>query len=124
MSNLLKSIFGNTRQNNGNDLTFWKKRVAELERYRERAKDLEYEEKEVENIKIEKESCKLHVAEIIERMSSIQKNLLEIEREVNTILQPEGDYLHCKTSLDLNVIRREISNFIQSNTEMKDKITF
>ena len=76
--------------------------------------------KEVEKLKTDRESCRLRVAEIIERTKSIQNNLLEIEREVNTVLQPEGDYLHCKTSLDLNVIGRELSNFIQCTSAMKD----
>ncbi len=118
--NILKSLLGNTLSLDGNNLLFWKKEVAELERYRDKAKDLEYKEKELEKLKIDRERCRVRVAEIDEKMGSIQNNLLDIEREANKILQPEGDYLHCKTSLDLNTIKKEISNFIQSCVEMKD----
>jgi uncharacterized protein YhaN len=46
--------------------------------------------------------------------------LLEIEKEANSVLQLEDDYAHCKTSLDLRVVRDSVQSFIDENERRRE----
>jgi len=48
-------------------------------------------------------------------MESLQKEMEGVQRKVNDILEPEKEYLYCKTSVDLKEVKNRLQKFINKN---------
>jgi uncharacterized protein YhaN len=55
-------------------------------------------------------------------MTDLRSELFEFERRINTILDPEEDYLHCTTSNDLEVIEGRLEQFLDETYYKRDRI--
>ena len=55
-------------------------------------------------------------------MAAYRTRLDEIGREANKILQPEADYLHCTTSVDLEAVHATLRAFIQGTEDTRDTV--
>ena len=116
---VLKSLFGVKAKSFEENISYWNGEIKDLEEYKDKAKGMEYNEKTVSKLKEEQESCEKKLEELEVKMSRFQKSLEEIEREANKILPLEADYLHCKTSVDLEAVRDKLSEFVNENETSK-----
>jgi len=55
-------------------------------------------------------------------MESLQKEMEGVQRKVNDILEPEKEYLYCKTSVDLKEVKNRLQKFINKNESNKDNV--
>ena len=112
---ILENLLGVKAKSFEENISYWNGEIKDLEEYKDRAKGIEYDEKTVSKLKGEEKSCNKKLEELEVKMSRSQKSLEEIERETNKILPLEADYLHCKTSVDLEAVRNKLSEFINEN---------
>lgn len=103
-------------------ISYWTNEIIALKGHKDKANGIEYDEKSVSKLKEEEKSCKEKLDEIKEKMSGFHKDLEEIERNANKTLQLEADYLHCKTSVDLDAVRDKLQEFINENESNKNNV--
>jgi exonuclease SbcC len=119
---ILQSRFGVQGDTWEHTIAYWDREIKALEAYRDKAKGIEYDERVVTQLKEAKDTSKARLADLHERMAAFRKRLEEIEREANKILQLETDYLHCKTSVDLNAVRDKLLEFISDKEVTRDTV--
>lgn len=118
----LESLFGKKSENSEENISYWNEENANLEVYKDKAKKVKYNEKNVSDLKAEKQSREKELKKIKENMISFQKEMEEIERNANGILRLEEEHLYCKTSVDLEAIEEELQGFIDENESNKDYV--
>ncbi|MBA7490393.1 hypothetical protein ES702_00931 [subsurface metagenome] len=116
---ILENLLGAKGKALEENISYWNGEIKDLEEYKDKAKGMEYNEKTVSKLKGEEKSCNKKLEELEVKMSRFQKSLEEIEREANKILPLEADYLHCKTSVDLEAVRDKLSEFVNENETSK-----
>jgi len=116
---ILENLLGVKAKSFEENISYWNGEIKDLEEYKDKAKGMEYNEKTVSKLKGEEKSCNKKLEELEVKMSRFQKSLEEIEREANKILPLEADYLHCKTSVDLEAVRDKLREFINENETSK-----
>ena len=119
---ILQSRFGVKGDTWEHTIASWEREVKALEVYRDKAKGIEYDERVVAQLKEAQVASKARLADLHERMGVFRNRLDEIEREANKVLQLKTDYLHCKTSLDLNAVREELLEFINDKEDTRDTV--
>ncbi len=119
---ILESLLGAEGKTLEENISCWDGGIKDLEEFKDKSKDLEYDEKTVSKLKEEETSYKGNLEKLEGKMSRFQKDLEEIEREANKILRLEVDYLHCKTSVDLDAVRDKLQEFISENESNKDTV--
>lgn len=119
---ILESLFGAKGKILEENISHWNGEIKDLEEHKDKAKDIEYDEKTISKLKEEEKSCKGKLNELKEKMNRFQKSLEEIEREANEILRLEKEYLYCKTSVDLEAVKDNLKNFIIENESNKDNV--
>jgi len=102
------------------NISYWEKEIQALEKYKDQAKNIKYEEKMVAKLKTEIEAARESLKEIKDRLNSIQKELAEIERNANRILQLDEEYLYCQTSVDLEAVKNRLLKFVSENETRKE----
>lgn len=121
---LLENIFEKKSKALEENISFWNKEIESIEKYKEKAKDLKFDEDAVLELKEGKESFEEKFEEIKNKMVSFQNKMKEVERKANEILrlELEKEYLHCKTSVDLDAVRDKLQGFIKENESNKDNV--
>jgi hypothetical protein len=119
---ILQSRFGVKGDTWERTIAFWDREIEALEAYRDTAPGIEYDEGIVTQLKAARDTSRARLADLHERMTAFRKRLEEIEREANKILQLETDYLHCKTSVDLNAVCEKVSAFINDKEVTRDVV--
>ena len=119
---ILESLFGAKGKTLKKNISYWNGEIKDLEEYKDKAKDMEYDEKTVSKLKEEEKSCKGELSELKKNMIRSQKDLEGIEREANRILLLEADYLYCKTSVDLDAVKDKLEKFMKENESNKDAV--
>jgi len=117
---ILENLLGAKGKALEENISYWNGKIKDFEEYKDKAKGMEYNEKTVSKLKGEEKSCNKKLEELEGKMSRFQKTLEEIEREANKILPLEADYLHCKTSVDLEAVRDKLREFINEKQASKD----
>lgn len=117
---VLKSLFGEKSKKREENILFWEKEVEKLEEYKDKAKSVKYSETTAEELDKKKREFEEKLNKKTQEMSSLQEEMKEVERTVNEILQLEGEYLYCKTSVDLKAIKDKLQEFIHENESLKD----
>jgi uncharacterized protein YhaN len=118
----LDSYFGKKSEDLKENLSNWEREIDTLKEYKDKAKGLEYDEKKVTQLEKEKTEFSQKKDELQGKMKSLIEKLKEVERIANEILQLEGDYLHCDTSVDLNAIRGRLKDFIDQIETDKNNV--
>jgi len=118
---VLGSIFETKSKNIEENLPFWEEEINNLEEYKSKAKEIKYNEKTASALKEKQQQLEKKQAEIDEKMSAVQNKLEEIEREVNETLRSE-EHLCCKTSVDLEVAKKELHEFANTNENNRDNV--
>lgn len=117
---VLKSRFGAKDKTLEKNISYWDGEIKDLEEYKDKANDIEYNEKIDSKLKEEKRSREERQSELKDKINNLQRRLGEMEREVNKIIQSEADFLHCKTSVDLDAVRSRLQEFIKESENNKD----
>lgn len=119
---ILINLFGEKGKILEENIPYWDEEIKELEVYKDRAKNIKYDEKIVLKLKKEKESYEDKLSNLEEMMTNFQEDLGKIERKSNDILQSEEDYLYCKTSVDLKAVSEKLQKFINENESNRDSV--
>jgi DNA repair exonuclease SbcCD ATPase subunit len=100
---------------------YWNGKVKELEEYRDKATDIEYNEGEYERIsaKIEEEEQKKQGLE--EEMAPILEEMDKVEEKANEALNLKGaEKLPCETLTDLEKVQKKIKSFVTENERKRE----
>ena len=119
---ILKSYFGIDRKTEEERMQYWNARIDDYEVYKDKATDINYDEKTVSRLKNKKNSLIEEEKEIKKRMSNFMDELKEVEKRTSNIIPSEEDYLHCKTTVDLNAIKEMLNSFIDENERMRETV--
>ena len=109
----LDSYFGKKSGNFGENLSYWRLEIGTLEEYRNKAKEVEYDENRVSQLNSKKNKHSQEKEELRKKMQGFSDKLKAVERKANEILQLEEDHLPCETSLDLRTIKGRLGIFIE-----------
>jgi uncharacterized protein YhaN len=117
---ILRSHFEEKGKNLEENILHWSQEIDNLEEYKDRASDVKYSEAAVMELKKERQKFESELEEISNRVRSLQKEMSDVEREMNKIiLQSEGEYFYCKTSWDLKAINNKLQRFVSENESNK-----
>ncbi len=116
---ILKNLFEAKGETLEENIYHWDEEIKNIQEYKGKAEDIEFDEEILSKLKEERKTHEGRLNEINWEMRRFQKDLEEIERESNRILQLE-DYLHCKTSVDLDAVRNRLQEFIVENESNKN----
>ncbi|OGP53939.1 MAG: hypothetical protein A2Y65_02145 [Deltaproteobacteria bacterium RBG_13_52_11] len=119
---ILRDRLGTKGETVKDNIAFWQQELKTLEQYRDQSHGIEYDESAVTRLKDAKSAAEVRLAASHDRMAALRKRLEEIERETNKILQLKTDYLHCKTTVDLEAIRVKLGEFISGNEDTRDSV--
>jgi len=119
---ILESHFRSKKETLEEKIEYWNGEIKDLEEYKDKAKEIEYNKKTVSELADRKESLEEEKQRIKEKLYNFHEKLREIERKANEILRLEGDYLYCKTSVDLDAIKERLQEFISENENNKENI--
>jgi len=117
---VLLSLFGDGNAGTDALRDFWRERVEELSGFKNTSKDTVYEENTLSERKAEKKQYEDQLRDLEGKLESFRGSLGEVETSVNSVLQFDEDYQHCKTSMDLNAADARLERFIQEHEERKD----
>jgi len=119
---ILKSYLGIDRKTEEERMQYWNARIDEYEVYKDKATDINYDEKTISRLKNKKNSLIEEEKEIKKRMSNFMDELKEVEKRTSNIIPSEEDYLHCKTTVDLNAIKERLNSFIEENKRKRETV--
>ena len=119
---ILHSYFGKKSENLGENLSYWEHEIDALREYKDKAKEVKYDEKISSQLKKEMNDLFSQKEELEKKMKGFGEKLKQVERKANEILQLEGDYLHCGTSVDLEAIRDRLKDFIDKIENNKGNV--
>ena len=119
---ILKSYFGIDGKTEEDRIQYWKTRIDEYEVYMDKAAELNYDEKTVSRLKNKKNSLIEEEKEIKKRMSNFMDELKDVEKRTSNIIPSEEDYLHCRTTIDLDAIKERLNSFIEENNRKRETV--
>ncbi len=117
---ILKNQFGSKGEDLQENLSHWCDEIDALKEYENKAKETPYDGKAMSKLKESQQKLQEGEQQLEEKLSHFQEQLREIERKTNEILQPKDGRLYCTTSIDLNMIKNELSTFMFSVETEKD----
>jgi uncharacterized protein YhaN len=119
---ILESTFGTKSSISEENVSFWDEKVQELVEYKDKSKEIEYDESVFSKMEEEGRTCEEKYNELSGKMRDLQKELEEVERETNKIIELDTGFLYCRTSVDLNAVRERLQEFISSTEDNKDTV--
>lgn len=119
---ILVSLLGTKGETLQENITYWIQEIKALEQYKDKFQEAKYDEGTVSTLKEQKSALEAKLINLNAKMVEIRKHLEEIEREANKILQLEADYLHCKTSVDLDGVKDKLQRFINHAESNKENV--
>lgn len=117
----LKSLFEERGEALEENISHWGEEIDALERYKDKAKDIKYDDTTVSELEEKSRSFEEELEKIESKMAFLQKEMGGVEREANEILRLE-EHLYCKTSRDLEAIRNKLSEFVNENQSNRDNV--
>ena len=119
---ILESHFGTKSSILEDNVSFWDEKVQELVEYKDKSKEIEYDESMISKIEKDGRACEEKCNDLTGKMRDLQKELEDVERETNKIIELDTGFLYCRTSVDLNAIREKLQEFIDSTNDNKDTV--
>jgi len=119
---ILRNLLGAQGKTVEDNIVFWHQELKTLESDQQPSKGIPYNEATVTQLKEGKDTAEATLDSLHENMAAFRKRLEEIEREANKILQPETEYLHCTTSIDLAAVRDTLRAFVSSNEDTREAV--
>jgi|LSQX01.2.fsa_nt_gb DNA repair exonuclease SbcCD ATPase subunit len=102
-------------------LKFWEEAVAALASFVGESPGLHYDDQTVAQLKERKQAVEEKMAAGGYRIAAVERELQEIERQANLILQSEADPLYCRSASDLPLIRGRLIAFVEAHRQMKEE---
>ncbi|NIQ37393.1 MAG: AAA family ATPase [Proteobacteria bacterium] len=115
LQSVLTSHFGKMSEELGQNLEYWEKEVSAFEEYRDKVEGLRYSEEAMLGLEGERQHLDEKLEEMNHKIGSFKKSMADVERRVNEILRLEDEYLHCRTLVDLEAVKKELRKFIDEN---------
>ena len=119
---ILESHFGTKSSILEENLSFWDEKVQKLVGYKDESKEMEYDESMLSKMEKEGGTCEEKYNDLTGKMRDLRKELEDVERETNKIIELDTGFLYCRTSVDLNAIREKLQEFIDSTDDNKDTV--
>jgi len=119
---ILKNLFSFINEIDEKNILHWDNEIKKFELYKEKGKGLEYNEDTISSLKEKKIKLEEQLTGKTSMMEQVKKELMEIERKANLILQYKDDYLHCNTSNDLENIKKRLISFLDENSSRREFI--
>jgi DNA repair protein SbcC/Rad50 len=117
---LLKRDFGDQGDSLGKNISYWQGKIRELERYKDGAAAMGFDESDFNKSKDEYKKMRKELEDLFVRWSTIAGRMSDIEKKTNKIIQTDNDYTFCRTLTDLTVISKMLDEFITSNENTRD----
>ncbi len=114
---ILASHFGRKDELSSEEemVSFWNSRVDSLKRYASAAEEINYDQNAVEKLNGELEKLDRDIAELKEKLAQRGDELRDLEKEINELFRDEVEsYLPCQTSVDLDMARKKINQWVQT----------
>jgi len=119
---LLQNLFPGEPQEPESKISYWQSQIEELEEYRGLVHEISFSEKELQELKIKISTYRNEIAIEEQKMGRFEQALGSIEKDVNSILNLQEDYIHCKTSRDLEGAKKELEQFIKKYEKQRDNV--
>jgi len=122
-SSLLESHFGRHGEisSKSDQISFFREQVEELSRYAQAAPDLKYDQQAVDRLNEQAGAAAVKNKALQEKMKERLEQLRDIEKETNELLYPDREeYLPCQTTLDLEMIRQKLQDWVKEREEKRD----
>lgn len=119
---ILESNFGTKSSIIEENVSFWDEKVQELVEYKDKSKEMDYDESMLSKMEEEGRTYEVRYNDLSGKMKELQKELEEVERETNKIIELDTGFLYCRTSVDLNAVREKLQEFIDSTEDNKDTV--
>jgi len=119
-SKILENSFGGPEADLDGNIFLWEQKIKELEKYKDKARDIKYEESKITTLKEEKAQEERNLEQIEEKIESFQNNLKEVETEVNKLNLLKEELLPCQTSVDLKAVKGKLREFIDGVENQKN----
>ena len=116
---ILESHVGKQGESWDQAIAYWDRELHALEGYRDKAREIRYEEKVVAALQGEKNAAEKQRDDLHDKMAALRKHLEEIERKANGILRLKEDYLPCETSIDVEAVKGTVRKFINETEGRK-----
>ena len=121
---ILKSHFGSKAEKLEENLSYWHEMIEALKEFEHKATDVFYDEKVVSQLKDDLGKFLDEEQGLEKTASEFYRQLTEIERRANEILQLEDNYVYCATAVDLVGITDKLSKFINGiETDKSNALT-
>lgn len=119
---VLESHFGFVGKTEELYIINWEKEIKNLEEYKDKVKEILYDEKIVSDLQTRKDLVKMDLNEMESNLTKLQKEFEEIEREGNNILRTDSDFICCTTINDLYKIKERLIRFLEKNNNTRENI--
>jgi len=119
---VLTTLFGDEGKDLSKNIAYWEDELKSLEGFKEKAKGIEFDEREESKLKSQKENTLRKREAVEEKIQYFREDLKDVERKTNNILRTEADLLHCETSVDLKAVKRKLEEFIVTNEKTKENV--
>ncbi len=119
---ILRNLFSYAGESVEDLISYWTLELKNLEKYESKGLGLTYKEEIINDLREKKSKIQENLATLNNIMTELRRELNDIERRVNSILEPEEDYIFCTTSNDLEKIQEKLSEFLVQNYNKRDLI--
>ena len=119
---LLQTHFDSKGEELEENLPYWLGEIEALREFENEARDTTYDRNTVTRLEREKEELEGKESDFEDKNNKLRDQLRDIERKANAgIVQLEGEYLHCATSVDLQAIRDKVLEFVVEVERQKER---
>lgn len=118
----LKALFGGGGENLESLISYWKGEIEALLPYREKACGTNYSMEEEGRLRERRRELAEKREEVEQKIKDFRGRLAEIEREVNAVFGTESDFLFCKTSVDLEAVRKKLEEFVSRHNLLRENV--
>lgn len=119
---IILNNFTTKGSNTEENVAYWKNEIKGLEKYKKEAINIIYSEEIVMDLKENLKQLENQLDETKSKFNELKKDLLEVERSVNNILQTIEDYIYCTTTNDLDKVEEKLNIFVKENEERRKDI--
>jgi hypothetical protein len=119
---VLKSHFGEKSEKLEENISQWNEDIRNFEEYKDKAKEIKYSETTSSELDEKKHGIEENLEGMNNRMVSLQKEMEDVQRKANEILEVEEEYLYCKTSVDLTAVKDKLQEFLDGNESNKTNV--
>ncbi|MFC1865150.1 hypothetical protein ACFLYB_00340 [Chloroflexota bacterium] len=119
---ILNSHFGKKSDNLSENIEQWQREINGLEIYKDKSKQVQYDENLVTKLKEENEGAQNEFTQLNDVLDTFRKELEEIEKDTQWILGVEAGHVPCNATVDLAPTQSRLQQFIDKNESNREYI--